>query len=74
MKWKFYFYPVRDKWFHNRVTTFYMFQPSPSPNIPNIKGEGPVFTVQTSKQHMNTLIRDYIQRHGKKVNCLMMFN
>ena len=45
---------------------FYMFQPSSSPSIPSIEGEGPTFTVQTSKQHLNTLVNAYIQKHEKK--------
>lgn len=67
MKWKILFFSLLGiNGFMIVLLLFYMFQPSPSPNIPNIKGKGPIFTVQTSKQHMNTLIRDYIQKHGKK--------
>jgi len=45
---------------------FYMFQSSPSPYISNVNVEGPTFTVQTSKQHLNALVNDYIQKHEKK--------
>ncbi|MBB5355901.1 uncharacterized protein YpmS [Anoxybacillus mongoliensis] len=67
MKWKVLFFGLLG--INSLVVAllfFYMFQPSSSPNISNINGEGPTFTVQTSKQHMNTLIRDYIQKHKKE--------
>ncbi|CUA80633.1 YpmS family protein [Anoxybacillus suryakundensis] len=47
---------------------FYMFQSSSSPHIPNVSVKGSTFIVQTSKQHLNTLVNDYIQKHGKKGN------
>lgn len=67
MKWKILFFSLLGiNALMIVLLLFYMFQPSSSPNVSNIKGEGPTFTVQTSKQHMNTLLRDYIQKHKKE--------
>lgn len=66
MKWKILFFSLLTiNGLMIVLLFFYMFQPSSVPNIPNVKKEGPIFTVQTSKQHLNTLVNDYIQKHGK---------
>lgn len=75
MKWKVLFFSLLGiNSLVMALLLFYMFQSSSSPYISNVNVEGPTFTVQTSKQHLNALVNDYIQKHKKKVVCLTMFN
>ncbi|ASA95960.1 MULTISPECIES: YpmS family protein [Anoxybacillus] len=67
MKWKVLFFSLLGiNSLVMALLLFYMFQSSPSPYISNVNVEGPTFTVQTSKQHLNALVNDYIQKHEKK--------